>query len=107
MNGEKPIVTSLVGASAAPSHAPAARPHITPSWCSERGARGGEDEEFMKSLDDDQQDDTDDKHKDGHPKMHVGADGREEGFFHSARVGLKRVVVENSVVPLAGERGQG
>jgi hypothetical protein len=31
--GEKPATTSLVGASAAPSHAPAARPHRTPSMC--------------------------------------------------------------------------
>ena len=34
-NGEKPIVTSFVGASAMPSHAPAASPHITPRKCSE------------------------------------------------------------------------
>ena len=30
MKGEKPTVTSLVGASAAPSQAPAARPQATP-----------------------------------------------------------------------------
>src|SRR6516225_5634477 len=32
--GETPARTSFVGASAAPSHAPAANPHITPSACS-------------------------------------------------------------------------
>src|SRR5262249_49462226 len=32
--GETPAWTSLVGASAAPSHAPAARPHIPPRPCS-------------------------------------------------------------------------
>ena len=37
-NGEKPALTSLVGASAAPSHTPAARPQITPSPWSERPA---------------------------------------------------------------------
>src|SRR5579884_4497975 len=37
-NGENPSVTSLVGASAAPSHAPAASPHATPTRCSERDA---------------------------------------------------------------------
>ena len=31
--GEKPAVTSFVGASAAPSHSPAAMPQITPSMC--------------------------------------------------------------------------
>ncbi len=31
MNGEKPTVTSLVGASAAPSQAPAPSPQVTPS----------------------------------------------------------------------------
>ena len=39
IKGEKPSVTSLVGASAAPSHAPAASPHITPSLCRERDDR--------------------------------------------------------------------
>jgi hypothetical protein len=34
--GERPTVTSLVGASAAPSHALAAKPDITPSTWSER-----------------------------------------------------------------------
>src|SRR3954451_6085312 len=36
--GETPIVTSLVGASAAPSQAPAVKPHSTPSPC---GVRSG------------------------------------------------------------------
>src|SRR6185437_9455188 len=34
-NGENPALTSFVGASAAPSHTPAANPQITPSPCSE------------------------------------------------------------------------
>src|SRR5205085_5223160 len=34
--GERPVLTSLVGASAAPSHTPAPRPHSTPSPCMER-----------------------------------------------------------------------
>ena len=33
--GENPAVTSLVGASAAPNHAPAAKPHATPRPCRE------------------------------------------------------------------------
>ncbi len=33
--GEKPALTSLVGASAAPSQTPAARPQTTPSVCNE------------------------------------------------------------------------
>lgn len=33
--GEKPATTSFVGASAPPSHTPAARPQATPSPCSE------------------------------------------------------------------------
>ena len=35
MKGDKPIVTSLVGASAAPRPAPAARPEMTPSQWSD------------------------------------------------------------------------
>jgi hypothetical protein len=31
------MVTNFVGASAAPSHAPALKPHITPRRCMERG----------------------------------------------------------------------
>src|SRR3954464_54923 len=34
--GERPVVTSLVGAWAAPSHTPAPRPHRTPKPCIER-----------------------------------------------------------------------
>ncbi len=34
--GESPTVTSFVGASAAPSHAPAASPHTTPNTWSDR-----------------------------------------------------------------------
>lgn len=34
--GERPSVTSLTGASAAPSHAPTASPHITPRTCKDR-----------------------------------------------------------------------
>jgi hypothetical protein len=34
-NGEKPAVTSLVGASAAANHEAAANPQITPSACRE------------------------------------------------------------------------
>ena len=37
--GEKPTVTSFVGASAAPSHAPAPSPHATPSRWREREER--------------------------------------------------------------------
>src|SRR5258708_7392291 len=39
-NGEKPALTSFVGASAAPSQTPAARPQITPNPWSERLAAG-------------------------------------------------------------------
>src|SRR4051812_43933662 len=34
--GERPVLTSLVGASAAPSHTPAPRPHSTPRPCMDR-----------------------------------------------------------------------
>src|ERR1700677_3612741 len=37
-NGERPALTNLVGASAAPSQTPAARPQITPRPCSDRPA---------------------------------------------------------------------
>jgi hypothetical protein len=34
-NGERPVFTSFVGASAAPSHTPAVNPQITPNPCSD------------------------------------------------------------------------
>ena len=38
--GDSPSVTSFVGASAAPSHAPAVTPHNMPTSCSVRRRRG-------------------------------------------------------------------
>jgi hypothetical protein len=36
--GDSPAITSFVGASAAPSHAPAAKPHMTPNTCNDLAA---------------------------------------------------------------------
>ena len=84
MKGEKPIVTSLVGASAAPSHAPAASPHITPSWCRERGEWAWAGVlVFMGSGEDQQQSESGGEDGDGHPEVHVGEDGVQRGAFHS------------------------
>jgi len=77
-NGENPAVTNLVGASAAPNHAPAAKPHATPSPCRE----ALDNTVFTSSAEfapvslrkQNQQDDTEDQDGDGNPEMAVGQD---------------------------------
>src|SRR5579884_1595119 len=85
-NGERPVLTSLVGASAAPSHTPAPRPQRTPRpcrlavfrdvvacvavlmWSLEHQFRTG----IRKSVQCDQQRDADDKYNDWNQEMKVG-----------------------------------
>src|ERR1043165_3848291 len=80
INGEKPTVTSLVGASAAPSHAPAPSPHATPRRCSD----------LVESLvgvdiadlpDNHQQPEAQQEDSDGQPELRIGEDGFRNGWF--------------------------
>src|SRR5918998_4372729 len=68
--GERPIVTSLVGASAAPSHAPAASPQKIPTAWRLRSRAAS----VTRSRDPAQDEQPADQHRDRHPELHVAED---------------------------------
>src|SRR5258707_9082398 len=77
--GENPAVTNLVGASAAPNHAPAAKPHATPRPCREAldnlvftASTGCAAISLGKKN---QQDDAENQYGDGNPEVAVGQYG--------------------------------
>src|SRR5579859_5026704 len=71
--GEKPASTSLVGASAAPSQTPAARPHSTPRPCSEAA------EPRSAAMDHHQQEHAAGQHQRRNPELNV-CDDRSHPF---------------------------
>jgi hypothetical protein len=83
--GENPELTSLVGASAAPSHAPAASPQITSSeWREPEWRRGARAEAFdattsinvnLSSVQDDQQSNSPQQDEGRDPELHIAQDG--------------------------------
>jgi hypothetical protein len=76
--GDKPVFTSFVGASAAPSQTPAVNPQMTPSPCSETlcffdlSATSATVPSLMKHH---QQDDPCQQNEKRHEEMAVGNDG--------------------------------
>src|SRR5580658_5385818 len=77
MNGAKPVLTSLVGASAVPNHMAAASPQNTPSLCRLIVDRecAAVALELKPSPQRHQQSNAHDQHRDRHPEVRVGADG--------------------------------
>jgi len=86
--GETPMETSFVGASAAPSHAPAVKPQRMPRSCRLRcgpglgivwgsGRRfGWHESPCEKSVNESQQQESAEKNRRRYPKMNVGEDAR-------------------------------
>src|SRR5437773_8779126 len=87
-NGESPTVTSFTGASAAPSHAPAPRPHVTPSTCNDWAALGCASARWLasfvfSSMEISEQRNAQRQHDGRRPELTVGQDRLEHGRFHS------------------------
>src|ERR1700749_4505205 len=78
-NGEKPALTSLVGASAAPSQTPAARPQITPKPCKERFAFSV----VLIAMNEDQQRHAQRQDYGGNPELNIREDGPDHRFAAS------------------------
>ncbi len=77
MNGENPAFTSLVGASALPSHTAADSPQNTPSLCNEIVDRAATALWLILSPQRHQQRGPQNQHDHGHPQMHVGQDANQ------------------------------
>jgi hypothetical protein len=77
MKGENPAFTSLVGASALPSHTAADSPQNTPNLCNEIVDRAAAVAAgwLIVSPQRHQQCGSQNQHDHGHPQMHVGQDG--------------------------------
>src|ERR1017187_1206415 len=90
--GEKPMVTNLVGASAAPSQAPAANPQTTPSLCRERDDRPLESVELplTNSPQHHQQGRSQNQYGHRHPEMDVGEYGDQRRLFQGLTSGAQR-----------------
>jgi hypothetical protein len=87
-NGEKPALTSFVGASAAPNQTPAARPQITPSPWSERSVAEVRaftptalsvaiwlQRDELLAVNKDQQHYSDNQDNGGNPELNIRQDG--------------------------------
>src|SRR3712207_644572 len=72
--GERPIVTSFVGASAAPSHAPAASPQKMPTAWRLRSRAASVTIARRRSVNPPEDEQPADQHHDRHPELHVAED---------------------------------